>query len=118
MRDSIPKARPQPKYPYLEASVLWDGSTRGLPGQWERTLRTSPIALGMSQVPKLNSCCSRQMKKDVKTVASWDFERIIPCHGVRSTLLLLEIFDESFSQDVIETDGKKAWKEAYKFYID
>lgn len=22
------------------------------------------------------------MKRDVKTVAGWDFERIIPCHGV------------------------------------
>ena len=22
------------------------------------------------------------MRKDAKTVASWDFERIIPCHGV------------------------------------
>ena len=24
------------------------------------------------------------MKRDVKTVAEWDFERIIPCHGVRA----------------------------------
>ena len=23
------------------------------------------------------------MKRDVKTVAGWDFDRIIPCHGVR-----------------------------------
>ena len=23
------------------------------------------------------------MKRDVKTVAGWDFERLIPCHGVR-----------------------------------
>ncbi|EPS95076.1 hypothetical protein FOMPIDRAFT_1133127 [Fomitopsis schrenkii] len=41
------------------------------------------------------------MKRDVKTVANWDFDRIIPCHG-----------------DVIEKDGKKAWCEAYKWYID
>ena len=26
----------------------------------------------------------RAMKRDVKTVAGWDFERIIPCHGVRA----------------------------------
>lgn len=26
------------------------------------------------------------MKRDVKTVAEWDFERIIPCHGVRATV--------------------------------
>ena len=25
----------------------------------------------------------RAMKRDVKTVAGWDFDRIIPCHGVR-----------------------------------
>ncbi|RPD56934.1 hypothetical protein L226DRAFT_491143 [Lentinus tigrinus ALCF2SS1-7] len=41
------------------------------------------------------------MKRDVKTVLGWDFERIIPCHG-----------------DVIEKDGKKAWTEAYKWYLD
>ncbi|EEB91971.1 hypothetical protein MPER_09587, partial [Moniliophthora perniciosa FA553] len=35
------------------------------------------------------------MKRDVKTVTGWDFERVIPCHG-----------------DVIEKDGKKAWTEA------
>jgi len=41
------------------------------------------------------------MKRDAKTVADWDFERIIPCHG-----------------DVIEKDGNKAWREAYKFFLD
>ncbi|EGO03479.1 hypothetical protein SERLA73DRAFT_174974 [Serpula lacrymans var. lacrymans S7.3] len=41
------------------------------------------------------------MKRDATTVASWDFNRIIPCHG-----------------DVIETDGNKAWREAYKHFID
>ncbi|KAF5383089.1 hypothetical protein D9615_005076 [Tricholomella constricta] len=40
------------------------------------------------------------MRRDAKTVAGWDFEKIIPCHG-----------------DVIEKDGKKAWEEAYKFYL-
>ncbi|KAJ7138424.1 hypothetical protein C8R43DRAFT_1019030 [Mycena crocata] len=40
------------------------------------------------------------MSRDVKTVAEWDFSRIIPCHG-----------------DVIETDGKMVWKEAYKSYL-
>ncbi|EKM75835.1 hypothetical protein AGABI1DRAFT_79407 [Agaricus bisporus var. burnettii JB137-S8] len=40
------------------------------------------------------------MKRDVKTVASWDFERIIPCHG-----------------DVIEKRGKDAWETAYRFYL-
>ncbi|KAG6914966.1 hypothetical protein DXG01_014189 [Tephrocybe rancida] len=41
------------------------------------------------------------MKRDARTVASWDFEKIIPCHG-----------------DVIETDGKKAWEAVYKFYLE
>jgi len=40
------------------------------------------------------------MKRDAKTVASWDFERIIPCHG-----------------DVIEERGKDAWLSTYKFFL-
>lgn len=27
-------------------------------------------------------CNHRAMKRDAKTVDEWDFERIIPCHGV------------------------------------
>ncbi|PIL29221.1 hypothetical protein GSI_09270 [Ganoderma sinense ZZ0214-1] len=41
------------------------------------------------------------MRRDVKTVANWDFDRIISCHG-----------------DVIETGGKKAWTEAYRDFLD
>jgi len=41
------------------------------------------------------------MKRDVRTVAGWDFEKVIPCHG-----------------DVIEQDGNKAWRQAYKYYFD
>jgi len=41
------------------------------------------------------------MSRDAKTVASWDFHRIIPCHG-----------------DVIEVDGNKAWQTAYGMYLD
>jgi len=41
------------------------------------------------------------MRRDAKTVAGWKFERVIPCHG-----------------DVIEKDGDKAWREAYKWYLD
>ncbi|KAE9396446.1 hypothetical protein BT96DRAFT_884733 [Gymnopus androsaceus JB14] len=40
------------------------------------------------------------MKRDVRTVANWDFERIIPCHG-----------------DVIESRAQDAWKAAYKSYL-
>ncbi|KAG9051591.1 hypothetical protein FS837_004101 [Tulasnella sp. UAMH 9824] len=42
-----------------------------------------------------------EMSRDAKTVAGWDFNKIIPCHG-----------------DVIEKDGDKAWREAYKWYLD
>ncbi|KAI0320486.1 hypothetical protein OF83DRAFT_1162377 [Amylostereum chailletii] len=41
------------------------------------------------------------MRRDAKTVAEWDFDRIIPCHG-----------------DVIEKDGNKAWRAAYKAYLE
>jgi len=41
-----------------------------------------------------------EMKRDVKTVSGWDFDRIIPCHG-----------------DVIETGGKQAWNDSYKLYL-
>ncbi|TBU55408.1 hypothetical protein BD310DRAFT_933782 [Dichomitus squalens] len=40
------------------------------------------------------------MKRDARTVAGWDFERIIPCHG-----------------DIIEENAKSAWNEAYKWYL-
>ncbi|CUA70786.1 hypothetical protein RSOLAG22IIIB_09123 [Rhizoctonia solani] len=41
------------------------------------------------------------MSRDAKTVAGWDFDRIIPCHG-----------------DVIESGGKAAWCEAFKWYLE
>ncbi|KAF8588156.1 hypothetical protein K439DRAFT_1629994 [Ramaria rubella] len=40
------------------------------------------------------------MRRDVRTVAEWDFDRIIPCHG-----------------DVIENKGNEAWRAAYKAYF-
>jgi len=40
------------------------------------------------------------MRRDAKTVAGWDFNRIIPCHG-----------------DVIEETGKKAWEDTYKSFL-
>ncbi|KAI0945704.1 hypothetical protein AcW1_001863 [Taiwanofungus camphoratus] len=40
------------------------------------------------------------MRRDAHTVAQWDFDRIIPCHG-----------------DVIETGGKEAWLSAYGAYF-
>jgi hypothetical protein len=40
------------------------------------------------------------MKRDVQTVAEWDFVRIIPCHG-----------------DVMEKDAKKIWLNALKAHL-
>ena len=58
----------------------------------------------------------RAMKKDAKTVAGWDFERIIPCHGVsRGTTTF--VTPSPILQDVIERDAKKAWLEAYAWYL-
>ncbi|KAF8318759.1 hypothetical protein DL93DRAFT_2148285 [Clavulina sp. PMI_390] len=42
-----------------------------------------------------------KMRRDVKTVAGWDFTRIIPCHG-----------------DVIEDKAKDAWTSLYKWYLE
>ncbi|KZV76836.1 hypothetical protein PENSPDRAFT_597860 [Peniophora sp. CONT] len=40
------------------------------------------------------------MRRDAKTVAEWDFDRIIPCHG-----------------DVVETRGNDGWRAAYKHWL-
>ncbi|KAF8201402.1 hypothetical protein BJ912DRAFT_945278 [Pholiota molesta] len=42
-----------------------------------------------------------EMRRDAKVVSNWDFERIIPCHG-----------------DVIESDAKKAWNDAYRHFLN
>ncbi|KDQ17345.1 hypothetical protein BOTBODRAFT_53463 [Botryobasidium botryosum FD-172 SS1] len=43
----------------------------------------------------------RAMERDAQTVAQWDFERVIMCHG-----------------DVIEKDGNAVWREAYKWFLE
>jgi len=61
------------------------------------------------------------MRRDVRTVANWDFDRIIPCHGVSRILVtttVAVIERLPFYQDVIETGGKKAWEDVYKLYLD
>ncbi|OLL24019.1 hypothetical protein NEOLI_003359 [Neolecta irregularis DAH-3] len=40
------------------------------------------------------------MKRDASTVADWEFNRVIPCHG-----------------DIIETGGKQAWLSAYESFL-
>ena len=41
------------------------------------------------------------MRRDVKRVVEWDFQRIIPCHG-----------------DVIEGTGKEAWVETHRWFLE
>lgn len=48
-----------------------------------------------------NSSDHNATKEHVKTVIGWDFDRIIPCHG-----------------EVIETEGKEAWKSAYEAFLN
>ncbi|KAG2035942.1 hypothetical protein BDR03DRAFT_899034 [Suillus americanus] len=44
---------------------------------------------------------AKAMRRDATTVANWDFDQIIPCHG-----------------DVIETDGNKMWRALYNAFIN
>ncbi|BGP20781.1 hypothetical protein JCM10213_008918 [Rhodosporidiobolus nylandii] len=42
-----------------------------------------------------------EMSRMAKRVAGWDFDRMIPCHG-----------------DVMETGGKKAWTDTYRWFLE
>lgn len=59
----------------------------------------------------------RAMKKDARTVASWDIEKIIPCHGV-STLRWMIPISANWKQDVIESKGDEAWRAAYRGFLN
>ncbi|KAK7683522.1 hypothetical protein QCA50_013356 [Cerrena zonata] len=59
-----------------------------------------PYSQGLQRFLWAQGKNTEAMQRNAKTVAFWDFERIIPCHG-----------------DVIEKDAKKAWKAAYKRYL-
>jgi len=59
-----------------------------------------PYSTLHKRFPSLIGKDKAAMKRDAATVAGWDFERIIPCHG-----------------DVIEKDGKKAWTSAYEWVL-
>lgn len=60
------------------------------------------------------------MRRDAATVASWDFTRIIPCHGVGAPHLSKPTYDVNteYLQDVIEDKGHEAWVAAYSKYLD
>jgi len=60
------------------------------PGTWVHKQLIGSLAKDI----KVNS-------KDAKVVESWDFDTVIPCHG-----------------DVIEGNGKEAWRSTWKKYLD
>lgn len=60
----------------------------------------------------------RAMKRDANIVASWNFDRIIPCHGVSIEKCIRLNLDSHIVQDVIERGGNKAWRAAYQAFID
>ncbi|GJJ10738.1 hypothetical protein Clacol_004965 [Clathrus columnatus] len=57
-------------------------------------------------------------QRDAKTVMSWDFKRIIPCHGVSSENTKREYSNHAYFQDVIEDDAKAAWGSAYADFLN
>jgi len=65
------------------------------------SLSLTPYGGFHKRIAKGLSTDDASFKKSATAVAQWDFKRIIPCHG-----------------DVIETDGNKAWREAYKNFIE
>ncbi|KAF8489727.1 hypothetical protein F5888DRAFT_1155302 [Russula emetica] len=78
-------------------SKSWMGS--GFP-PFSRFIRLNPYEAIHRSLTKALVTDAAAMSRDAKTVASWDFHRIIPCHG-----------------DVIEEDGKKVWQAAYGMYL-
>lgn len=48
------------------------------------------------------------MRRDAKTVAAWDFDRIIPCHGVRLGLLHLHpLADTNLPRMLLRRKGRR-----------
>jgi len=80
----------------LPATEQYSKSSRWIP---QATLK--PNSWAHQKVVQNVAVDAEAVKRDAKTVASWDFDRIIPCHG-----------------DVIERGGNKAWRSAYQFFID
>jgi len=96
----------KPSKTLIEADLLFN-----LPcnEQYSKT-KTSNMLMGIglspstwfhSQLIRSLGTDKEAMKRDAKTVAGWDFKRIIPCHG-----------------DVIETNAQQAWKDAFKSFLD
>jgi len=76
---------------YSESSI----GSLPLVGRW-----LNPYSVFHRKLAKVLGIDVMAMNRDVETVASWDFQRIIPCHG-----------------DVIAVDGNNAWRSAYRMYL-
>ena len=48
-----------------------------------------PYLSTLENPPRAVEANSRAMSRDAKTVANWDFHRIIPCHGVNCPSFIL-----------------------------
>jgi len=70
------------------SSLLWKGFK---PGTWLHKWLVGSKVMTSDQ---------KAMQRDAKTVAGWDFDRVIMCHG-----------------DAIETGGKKAWTDTYEKFL-
>ncbi|KAH9992352.1 hypothetical protein BJV77DRAFT_1003374 [Russula vinacea] len=79
-------------------SESWMGSGFPVISQF---VRLNPYTTIHRSVTKALVTDATAMSRDAKSVASWNFHRIIPCHG-----------------DVIEVDGDKAWQAAYGMFLD
>lgn len=55
------------------------------------------------------------MTRDVRAVAAWKFDRIIPCHGVRHTFY--NNSELNVVKDVIESGGKAAWAAGFSSFL-
>ncbi|EAU82824.2 hypothetical protein CC1G_11341 [Coprinopsis cinerea okayama7 len=89
--DLLMNLPPYEQYSKSASSPTVLGMNLGLrPGSW-----------GYSHMIRSLTTDHAKMKEHAQTVYRWDFERIIPCHG-----------------DVIEKDGKVAWKTVYSSFLE
>lgn len=71
----------------MHQTFVWNTSAMNDVGSNEKQGNKAPLSTNERR---------QRFAKDAETVAGWEFDRIIPCHG-----------------DTIETGGKQAWLQAY-----
>jgi len=72
-------------------------------GNWGRYVLWYTMAKNREYTRMFNVCwfLYRLMRRDLRTVDGWDFDRLIPCHG-----------------DVIETGARAVWENHFEWYLD